>query len=136
VDSHGDLFYREDIFNHRIGPSRNQINHAAAIEWEKEELDALRHGLRDFAGPEVLERIILKYCGKRCALYRFNVTEIAVKSAELKRIFTAYREDGGEVVEDWIRNIPDWTNVRVTYGKENEVADDRDEEEMAVAGAV
>ena len=128
-DQNGQPFERLQVFSSRIGPTFAKVEAAQALEWSSKELTALVHGLESYTGPNVFISIFRKHCQKNGALHQFNVTEIVSVAAMLKSHLTEVHEKENGVVQDWVKQIPDWTKGQ-SFGKENddsEVDADNDE---------
>ncbi|KAK0839982.1 hypothetical protein LTR03_010874 [Friedmanniomyces endolithicus] len=123
-DDNGDVFERVEIFHPRIGPSPAAVERARAFAWPEECLVALADGLKQYAGPDVFEKVFRRYCGRNGLLHHFNVTEIVVCAADMK----PWLLQQGLGAEDWVKNIPVWTKEH-PMGKENEVAQEGDDRE-------
>ncbi|KAK0300757.1 hypothetical protein LTR54_001882 [Friedmanniomyces endolithicus] len=123
-DDNGDVFERVEIFRPRIGPSPAAVERARAFAWSEDCLGALADGLKQYAGPDVFEKVFRRYCGRNGLLHHFNVTEIVVCAADLK----PWLLQQGLELEDWVKNIPVWTKEH-PLGKENEVAQEGDDRE-------
>ncbi|KAK1084028.1 hypothetical protein LTR33_002900 [Friedmanniomyces endolithicus] len=121
-DDNGDVFERLEIFRPRIGPSPAAVERARAFAWPEECLGALADGLKQYAGPDVFEKVFRRYCGRDGLLHHFNVTEIVVCAADMR----PWLQQQGLGMEDWVKTIPVWTKEH-PLGKENEVAEEGDD---------
>ncbi|KAK5131221.1 hypothetical protein LTR08_001190 [Meristemomyces frigidus] len=116
ADGTGGAFERVQIFAARVGPTPAMVAAARALVWTGEELEALAEGLRVYAGADVFEKVMRRFCPRLGALNRFSVTEIVTVAAMLREWLV---EGQGEGVEEWVMAIPVWTRGH-TLGKENE----------------
>ncbi|KAK1070490.1 hypothetical protein LTR12_012068 [Friedmanniomyces endolithicus] len=120
-DDNGDVFERVEIFRPRIGPTPAAVERARAFAWPEECLVALADGLKQYAGPDVFEKLFRRYCGRSGLLHHLNATEIVVCAADMKP-WLLQQEVG---LEDWVKTIPVWTKEH-PLGKENEAAEEGD----------
>lgn len=120
IDHNGNKFERAQIFHPRTGPPPGLVDLASKEVWKQLELSALADGLREYAGPLVLERVIRKYCGRSGELNRFNVTQIATVAAMMREVLVQQATDASEEVPTWVKGIPVWTKMMHPLGKENE----------------
>lgn len=118
-DQNDEQYVRVELFKRRIGPHPVYVKKTLDQVWSEEEIDALEHGLREFAGPRVFQRIFRTHCGRKGALSRYNVTEIVTTAADMKEHLAAEQmEEYGEV-EDWVKQIPVWVKIPTLSGQEN-----------------
>ncbi|KAK4507671.1 hypothetical protein PRZ48_001406 [Zasmidium cellare] len=118
-DQNGEPFERVELLTHRVGPHPVHIKRAKEQVWSTEEINALLEGLRRYTGPQVFQDIFRAYCRRNGALYYYNVTEIVTIAADLKEhLEEKQMEEYGEI-EQWVRDIPVWTNVQTMLGQEN-----------------
>lgn len=121
-DGNGEPFERLELFTPRIGPSVAATEKARQVEWTAIELDALRTGLEEFAGPRLFVKMFRRYCKRGAPLHRFNVTEIVTTAADMVAwIEQSQLRRSGEV-DDWVRIVKRemWTRAKIHgSGQEN-----------------
>ncbi|TKA79588.1 hypothetical protein B0A55_03372 [Friedmanniomyces simplex] len=122
-DENGQAFERVEVFHPRIGPSPAAVERARALVWPMECSMALADGLKQYAGPDVFEKVFRRYCGRGRVLHAFNVTEIVTCAADMKEWLL--QQEGG--VEEWMQKIPVWTKGH-PLGKENEGSHEQEDE--------
>nr|POF04544.1 hypothetical protein CFP56_56025 [Quercus suber] len=132
-DSDGYPMDRLEIFVPRVGPPLAMVEEARNRVWTEEESNALQTVLEVDHGPMVFEKLIKKYCGvsnkKRQILNKYNVTEIVTRAADMKQEYIRLQSQNGGIVEDWVKEIPEWVKPAPLPGQEN---DDRNAELEAV----
>ena len=119
-DAAGVAFVREALFSERTGPAPGAVARAAALAWTDAEAAALLLGLRQFAGPNVLEFVMARECRPGRALNRFNATEIVTAAAVYRTALRRRYAMEGREVEAWVEGIPVWPTGQMGVGKENE----------------
>lgn len=120
-DGNGEPFERVEVFAPRFGPSVASMEKARQVEWTAVELDALRTGLEEFAGPRLFVKLFRRYCTRGRPLNRFNVTEIVTLAADMRQwVEDQQRRSGG--VQDWVLDVKPymWTKPKIHgSGQEN-----------------
>ncbi|KAF2212294.1 hypothetical protein CERZMDRAFT_97571 [Cercospora zeae-maydis SCOH1-5] len=108
-DHNGHAFERVQVFRPRVGPPPAMVEKAKSQAWREESYAALMRGLQMWSGDVlVFERIFRMFCGRNLPLNAYNVTEIVVMAALVKR----HLEETCDVDERewwWVKRIPDWT---------------------------
>ncbi|KAM3415878.1 hypothetical protein BST61_g9380 [Cercospora zeina] len=109
-DHNGATFERLEIFRPRVGPLPAMVEKAKTQAWPEKSYEALMQGLEMWSGDIlVFERIFRKFCGRKQPLNGYNVTEIVVMAALVKRHLEETWDVDGEREWWWVRQIPDWT---------------------------
>lgn len=121
IDQNGEPFERLAMFARRIGPPPTHVKKARDHVWALKEIDALRVGLRKYAGRGVFRDIFREHCVRGGVLNKYNVTEIVTQAADLKEFLEETQMEEQEHVEDWVNQIPMWTKPHTLLGQENAI---------------
>ena len=96
--------------------------------WPTKAIEALQLGLKRHAGQCVYEKIFAEHCcDARGVLNSYNVTEIVVTAAGLKKYLEKDDMEKLGYVQEWVEAIPVWPREYSYVDEEDAVEGEQDE---------